>query len=48
MLRGKRETRYTPIEKKAIQWMIDFVENVDPAWILLMSLMTSWMSFRLY
>lgn len=27
MLRGKRETRYTPIEKKAIQWMIDFVEK---------------------
>lgn len=26
-LRGKRETRYTPIEKKAIQWMIDFVEK---------------------
>lgn len=27
MLRGDRETRYTPIEKKAIQWMMDFVEK---------------------
>ena len=26
-LRGNRVTRYTPIEKKAIQWMIDFVEK---------------------
>lgn len=26
-LRGNRETRYTPIEKKAIQWMIEFVEK---------------------
>lgn len=25
--RGDKKTRYTPIEKKAIQWMIDFVEK---------------------
>ena len=25
-LRNNRKTPYTPIEKKAIQWMIDFVE----------------------
>lgn len=25
--RGDKKTRYTPIEKNAIQWMIDFVEK---------------------
>jgi len=25
--RGNKKTRYIPIEKKAIQWMIDFVEK---------------------
>ena len=25
--RGDKKTRYTPIEKKAIHWMIDFVEK---------------------